>query len=328
MKLTERLLKLNGLGKTKENKVMLDRNDVLEKYIRPMQNKLRDHLVMLDNNMSVWTNNSSYELSRGCQCCREGTGICLFTGMKCNLDCSYCPQGSKFQRDSVWDHERALTDSWTDDIKLMIEDASDDKLRGISYSGGDPFLYLNKVEEMGNFVREKKPHCYQWIYTNGLLADRTSLTRVFNANIDEIRFHISASNFADTVMENMKIAREIFPRVTVEIPVTEKVRAWMIEKDGLKTLEKIGIEQLNLAELFYYPNDPRQDLSSDRYYPFTQFPFPTVISEVKSRIYTYEIIEEAIKKDVNILINDCSNERKVVQKIKRLSNPYFSFWTA
>lgn len=179
---------------------------------------------------------------------------------------------------------------------------------------------------MGNFVKEKKPNCYQWIYTNGVLADRTNLTKVFNANIDEIRFHISASNFADEVMDHLKIAREIFPSVTVEIPVTQKVKTWMIDKDGLRILEKIGIEQLNLAELFYYPNDPRQDFNSDRYYSFTQFPSPTVISEVKSRVYTYEIIEAAINKNINILINDCSNERKVVQTIKRLSNPYFFFW--
>ena len=316
---------------SKEAKEMLDRNDFLEKYVRPAQNRLKDHLVMLDNNMSVWTNNSSYELSKGCQCCREGTGICLYTGPKCDLDCSYCPQGDKFQRNSTLDHDRAFTISqstllWIDDTKLMVEDAPDDRLRGVSYSGGEPFLYLDKVVEMGNFVKEKKPNCYQWIYTNGVLADRTNLTKVFNAKIDEIRFHISASNFADKVMDHLKIARGIFPRVTVEIPVTQKVKEWMIDKDGLKILEKIGIEQLNLAELFYYPNDPRQDFNSDRYYPFTQFPFPTLISEIKSRVYTYEIIEAAINRNIDILINDCSNERKVVQMVKRLSNPYFFFW--
>ena len=330
LKLTKYLTKLKRPDNKKETKEILDRNGVLEKYIRPMQNRLKDHLVMLDNNMSVWTNNSSYELSKGCQCCGEGTGICLFPGMRCNLDCSYCPQGDKFQRNSALEHDRAFTIDpstllWIDDLKLMIEDASDDKVKGISYSGGEPFLYLNKVVEMGNFVKEKKPNCYQWIYTNGVLADRTNLTKVFNANIDEIRFHISASNFADKVMDHLKIAREIFPRVTVEIPATQKVKEWMIDKDGLKILEKIGIEQLNLGELFYHLNDQRQDFNSDRYYLFTQFPFPTRISEVKSRVYTYEIIEAAINRNINILINDCSNERKVVQMVKRLPNPYFFF---
>jgi pyruvate formate-lyase activating enzyme-like uncharacterized protein len=324
------LTKLKRPDNKKKAKVILDRNDLLEEYIRPMQNRLKDHLVMLDNQMSVWTNNSSYELSQGCQCCREGTAISLFPGMKCNLDCSYCPQGDKSQRNSSLNHDRAfvidpMTLLWIDDLKLMIKDASDNKLKGISYSGGEPFLYLNKVVEMGNFIKEKKPNCYQWLYTNGVLADRTNLTRVFNANIDEIRFHISASNFDDKVMDHLKIAREIFSRVTVEIPTTEKVREWMIDKDGLEILEKIGIEQLNLGELFYLPNDPRQDFSSDRFYPFTQFPFPTRISEVKSRVYTYEIIEAAINRNIDILINDCSNERKVVQMVKRLSNPYF-FW--
>lgn len=326
MKLLDYLKKPKRPDKTKETKVMLDRNDVLEKYVRPMQDRLKDHLVRLDNHMSVWTNNSSQELSRGCQSCREGTWLCIFVGPKCDLDCVYCPQGGKFQKDSMWDHDRAFSDWWIDDVKLIVEDAPDDKIKGISYSGGEPFLYLDKVVEMGSFVREKKPNCYQWIYTNGVLADRTNLTKVCNANIEEIRFHISASNFADKVMDHLKIAREIFPRVTIEIPVTQKVKTWMIDKDGLKILERIGVEQLNLAEIFYYPNDQRQDFNSDRYYPFTQFPFPPLISEVKSRVYTYDIIEAAINRNIDILINDCSLERRGVQMLRRSLNPYLSFW--
>lgn len=322
LKLIKHLTKAKKLDNIEKTQVILDRNDFLERYIRPMQNRLKEHIVTLDNHMSVWTNNSSYELSKGCQCCREGTWLCIFVGQKCNLDCSYCPQGNKIEKDSMWDHNRAFGNWWIDDIKLMVENAPDDKIEGISYSGGEPFLYLDKVVEMGNFVKEKKPNCYQWIYTNGILADRTNSTRVFNANIEEIRFHISASNFADKVMDHLKIAREIFRRVTVEIPVTQKAKRWMIEEDGLKILEKIGIEQLNLVELFHDPNDPNLDFKSDLYYSFTRFPLTPLVSEVKSRVYTYEIIEAAINRNIQILINDCSLERKVVQMFKRNLNPY------
>lgn len=326
MKLKEYFAKKKESDGAKGPDTMMERHDFLAKYIRPVQDRLRDDLVMLDNNMSVWTKNSSHEFSEGCRSCGEGTWLCIFVGPKCNLDCVYCPQGSKYQKDSAFDHARSFSSWWIDDTKLIVEGAPEDKIRGVSYSGGEPFLYLDKVVEMGNFVKEKKPKSYQWIYTNGVLADRDSMTRIYDAGIDEIRFHINATDFADRVMENMRTSRSIFPRVTVEIPVTEKVRTWLIDKGGLEILQRIGVEQLNLAELFYYTHDPRIELDPDRFYSFTQFPFPTLLAELESRVYTYQIIEAALNKNVDVLINDCSLERKLVQMLRRSLNPYLGFW--
>lgn len=295
---------------------VLDRMQFIDK-IKNRQNKLKGKLDFLNHDLSVITKCEGKELSQGCQSCKNGTWFCLYVGYKCNLDCWYCPQGNMQLKENKIDHPKAMQRLWMDDIKTSIDMVKPGTIKGVSYSGGEPFLYLDKIIDMASYITRNHPDIYQWCYTNGLLVTVNKLQILKDIGIKEIRFHIEASNFNKKVIEIIKEAVKIIDIVTIETPATPRLKKWLIDEKNIHMLEEIGLYQLNLSEIYYVGEYMYENVER---YIYTSMSRGQHVSPTYSRKTTYDIFDYVIENNVNIICNDCSHQSRDAQLITRELN--------
>jgi Uncharacterized conserved protein related to pyruvate formate-lyase activating enzyme len=290
------------------------------KGIEERINKLGDNIVRKDGGYTVYKPSSNVELSDGCKSCKEGKWWCLFMGNKCNLKCNFCPKPKTTNDMNSWTHPRSIVRYWIDDVKSYI-DLLGSKISGVSYSGGEPLLYVDKILEISSHVNESGHDIYQWVYTNGLLLTKDVLKKFSKSGIREVRIDLGAVNFDSSVMAMIPFVRDIVGRVTVEVPSMMNVREKLITEGKLLELEKLGVTQLNLAELVLMQDCNFREYGEGQ--DLYRYDFPNgdaSISPNDSRHFTFDIIEYAIANDVDMIINDCSNDAKHLHHIMRTTN--------
>ncbi len=259
------------------------------------------------------TNCGSQELSPGCQACKSGAWLCVFVGLRCNATCPFCPQPAAARTID----EGSLGSGWVDQLLATMK-AYGSVLKGVSMSGGEPFLYEDVVGRIVPFVREHLPGVYQWAYTNGTMANADSLRRFRDFGLDEIRFNLAASGFDSRILAQVAdSAVGIFPWVTVEVPVYETTYDHLIKREKLSDLDQMGVKQLNLGQLFAgTATSPVMKNLGDRFCS-SQGPQAITAAMVKYRNWTYDIFEYAYKMGLAIRINDCSEDAKKAQMLSR-----------
>lgn len=293
---------------------MLNMMDFLSKRIIPRQEELKRQLHMQDEGHSIWTKTpSKKEISKGCQSCKTGTWMCVYVGNKCNATCPYCTQGSREEKEKKNDQANATRYMLIDQLKSLIAEQST-IVTGISYSGGEPLMYLPKIREIAGYVSNNFPHIYQWMYTNGLLLTEDQLKQLRDVNVQEIRFHLGASDFSHDVIEKMKLASKYIKYINVETPAVQSAKEHLIEKGKLQLLADMGVNQINLSELYITGEFNKRFIGSAETYLYTS-PVLTVVSPTYSREITYDIMDYAIKRNIDMMINDCSNDAKYWQQV-------------
>ena len=322
---------------------ILSRMEFIEK-IYQRQKELKDSLEIHNDGFSVWTKTPSGKtLSKGCQACKAGKWLCLYVGKKCNIDCVYCAQGTKQEKMADPERPDLINDTYhIEDTKNMLNDPeaiwAGQNVGGIGYSGGEPFIYLDKVFNLANFMSTYHKHIYQWIYTNGLLVTEDKLKMLYDVGIKEIRFHIGATNFNEKVLENLKIATGVMDYVNIETPAGPKLKEFLIDKEWIYRLADMGVYQMNFGELSTVAvNEMKQFLMGHKraieyfqknrqVYVYDSFMDRSVLGRNLSQFYisptisretTYDIMKYVIDKKIDILINDCSQDAKHVQRLQR-----------
>ena len=322
---------------------ILSRIEFIEKIYK-RQEELKDSLEIHNNGLSVWTKTPSAKtLSKGCQACKAGKWLCLYVGKKCNIDCVYCAQGTKQEKMADPERPDLINDTYhIEDTKNMLNDPgaiwAGQNVGGIGYSGGEPFIYLDKVLNLANFVSTYHNHIYQWIYTNGLLVTEDKLKMLYDVGIKEIRFHIGATNFNKKVLDNLKMATGVMDYVNIETPAGPKLKEFLIDKEWICRLADMGVYQMNFGELSTVAvNEMKQFLMGHKraieyfqknrqVYVYDSFMDRSVLGRNLSQFYisptisretTYDIMKYVIDKKIDILINDCSQDAKHVQRLQR-----------
>jgi len=234
------------------------------------------------------------DLIPGCRLCMQHTFQCVHIGLRCNLSCTFCP----------WEHEVLADASPGADAAMRQEDmdafcarSQKARVRGVAFSGGEPLLYLDELEECSEILLDIDPDMHLWIYTNGVLATDAVLKRVRGFGIREIRFNLAATNFGQAVMQNLARARGVFEYLAVEIPAFPKQRKLLL--DSLEQLDAIGIDQLNLQELVVSPANVSR-LPDDTY------SVGGVTLLYGSRKLTYEVIRASMERGYRFTCVDCS----------------------
>ena len=178
-------------------------------------------------------------LSPGCLVCGAGSWSCLFINGLCNARCFYCPSEQTSRSEPT---TNGLVFAHPQDYLDYLERF---EFTGASISGGEPFLSFEKTLLFVSKIKRKfGSRMYVWLYTNGIAVTREKLERLRDADLDEIRFDISAHRYD---LENLGMATELIKTVTVEIPAIPE------DEDRLRTLlprlEEMGVKHLNLHDL-------------------------------------------------------------------------------
>jgi pyruvate formate-lyase activating enzyme-like uncharacterized protein len=244
-------------------------------------------------------------ISKGCQLCQQGKWLCIFITYRCNSSCHFC---SAPFRD---DHVHSAFGNKKEEILLYLLKTD---FRGISFSGGDPFLVFERLLEWFLYFKKNLPDYYFWVYTNGEDADRRKLEQLSSAGMDEIRFNIAASGYiSEKVWECIRIARSLFPFVSVEIPSIEKDS--LLLKTSLKFLEEVGVDYLNLHDYILSESDPAT-LSEPpgKFILNKTIHLKYALSSIEN---TQNILETASLYGYHFDINHCSMQQKELQMTLR-----------
>jgi hypothetical protein len=103
----------------------------------------------------------------------------------CNLDCfeSVCNKSSGILK------TRARSFFPLDDFKRLMDEIGPTLGRLDLFNYGDPFVHPQALE-MIEYVKQRHPHVYLYISTNGLLLDGQKNRRLIEAGLDEITFSV------------------------------------------------------------------------------------------------------------------------------------------
>lgn len=244
------------------------------------------------------------ELSPGCRACKAGTWDCVFTTMRCNLQCEFCysPQSLAldFSGSAFGSNPAQIADNY-----------SKTHITGISFSGGEPFLEPEKLLDRIAFFRERFPEKYIWIYTNGLRADVTSLRELGLLGVDEIRFNTAATGYTNPiVMQNMALAARFIPTVSIEVPAIPEHAQKLLS--SLEEWISCGVKFINLHELLYEPGTLSAAMPGTRLSVCLEDGHRTEVNP-NSRLVTLAVMEVVCKKKLSLSINDCSLQGKLRQ---------------
>lgn len=188
-------------------------------------------------------------LPSGCQYCIKGQKLVLFITGICPRNCTFCPvSDQKYQQDVVYANERKVADF--DDVakeaKLMSAE-------GAGITGGDPLVKFERTLEYIKKLKEqfgKEFHIH--LYTSLNLVDEQKLKQLFDAGLDEIRFHLELDD--EKLWKKLSLALEHDWDVGIEVPlVTGKKEELVKLTDFIEATNnqatKNKIKFLNLNEL-------------------------------------------------------------------------------
>ena len=269
-------------------------NWVSDPAARAAEGQRQDMLARLHDRVSYGFNDTKIDcrhLSPGCALCGQGLWSCLFINGRCNCRCFYCPTA---QEEIGLPTTNTLT---FPEPQPYLEYLQEFGFRGVSLSGGEPFLTFDLALE---FVRAIKKRfaggMYLWMYTNGTLTHADQFRQLRDAGLDEIRFDIGAVN---NDLRFAKAALGIIPAVTVEIPAVPEDKETI--KDRIREMAGMGIRHLNLHQMRLTPFN--LDQFTRRGYTFLHGLRATVL---ESELTALELLLFTLDEDLPLPVNYCS----------------------
>lgn len=278
------------------------------------------------------------ELSRGCQeACKGGGWICLFLSYECSFKCHFCTTNHSKSKDgdASWGTLDAKYKPTPENLKKLAAIDKGD-IKGISFSGGESFLQLDKtvrgepgIYEWLDAINEidwydgKRP--YVWMYTSGHYVTEANVQKLVDKGMDEIRFDLAATNYSEAILKKMEMVRGKVNKLSVEIPVL----GWQIHRllGSLKRLDEIGVDYINLHEL--QPAEGNAEYLVDS--GLIDYKMIYSIGKDKSclslgmwdfylpsLIDTYTVIRYIEDNNLNLIYNDCSGRNYKLQWISAL----------
>jgi len=145
--------------------------------------------------------------------CVEGKKLVLFVTGLCPRKCVYCPLSDKKK-----DKDVTYANEWpTKKDEEILEEAKLIGAEGAGFTGGDPLVTLDKTIHYIRLLKEnfgKKFHIH--LYTSLDIADEEKFKKLFDAGLDEIRFHLDIDD--KTLWPKILLAKKFDWDVGVEIP--------------------------------------------------------------------------------------------------------------
>ncbi|CAG0999808.1 hypothetical protein BURK2_02923 [Burkholderiales bacterium] len=272
-----------------------------------------------DGHTAILPGSKATGISNGCEACKVGKWYCLFIGSRCNLNCSFCVRGhdtAKLADDPMKGvGGKHLAHVVTDkDVLAELERSS--YLDGVSFSGGEPWMYLSRVTALSKEITRQFPKIYQWIYTNGTMVDWKRAEELHACGVQEIRFDAAASDFSPDVMKRMAVARKIFPIVTIETPVLPGSEEALLA--CLDLAAEIGIDYVNLHDIKLTKDLRMETPKPDE---ICSNPImPAIKSWTKSTESVYRVMKAAASRGYPMSIHDCTYPNVVNQQKKFATN--------
>ena len=182
---------------------------------------------------------------KGCKLCVTGDKSVLFVTGLCSQNCYYCSlSDNKKDKDSI------IINEWeTKNTNDIIQEIKLCNSKGAGITGGDPLLFIDKTVKLIKLLKRtfgKNFHLH--LYTPLKLVNIQRLTKLYEAGLDEIRFHPDVDN--PNIWGNINYALEYDWDVGVEIPsLPHKINETKKLIDFLKNkIQFLNINELELSD--------------------------------------------------------------------------------
>ena len=251
---------------------------------------------------------SDAQFSRGCRSCLTGRGLnAIRKTNRRNLQCPFCYNYGELDcqppiGEDMW--EIGGSKYRERDVELLL--SIYDRPSGVSYVYLEPFMEIEKYYGVIRRFREAGVH--QHLYTNGTLANEQNLRMLGEAGLNELRFNLGATNCADKVIENIRLAKRFIPSVGIETPMTpEFFDSFQRKKDAILAT---GLDFINCAELHLNPNNIANYAGEPMYMHRLGY-----ISPIWSRELTLKLMKQAAVEGWDIAVHDCCNHTKFARDL-------------
>ncbi len=180
-------------------------------------------------------------LPKGCLECIQGKKLVIFVTGICPRRCYFCPvSDEKFTKDDAYANERKI--NTTDDL---FKEADLMQAKGAGITGGDPLAKLERTTNYIKILKEKYGKEFHiHLYTSLNLVTKEALKKLYNAGLDEIRFHLDLDD--NKLWKNILLSKNFNWDIGVELPLVPGK-----EKEFKKIIDFIQdkVSFLNLNEL-------------------------------------------------------------------------------
>ncbi len=276
-------------------------------YIRVLETEFPE-ISIADNGDTVCLG----ELSPGCVCCKNGEWDCSFITPTCNLNCEFCISPLLL-------HSKMPISAFGKTVEEMIENYKKVNIKGISFSGGEPFLNVPEIRTRLEALKQELPDNYYWLYTNGTLVHQEHIDMFADLGINEIRYNTAATGYKnEKILRIMEYSAKKIEHVTVEIPVILKDKAFLLS--AIPDYASAGVKYLHLHELMKENNTPSQHLKNENFKAFIFKDGHSTEISLDSRFLVNDIIRKVIDSKTEINLNFCSTMNKLRQIRKRRNN--------
>ena len=248
--------------------------------------------------------------SINCESCVQGKTQGVHLTDYCNKSCFFCPQ----RRTPQTCFTRQLnyyTPTGENDrkiIKLMMSNNS----TGCGLTGGEPLVVLDKVIHYIRLLKDRLGNNF-WIhlYTNGDFLDRSTLSELRDAGLDEIRINAAAVNYN---LDKTALAREYIKKLLIEIPIIPKDEKPLTKM--MYELSKLRIDGINMHELAFNKDNLGQMRKYVAAYPSFKAPF-YLMNEAPvagSEELIFNLLELALTEQFSYGIHYCHYRARIIKQ--------------
>lgn len=202
-------------------------------------------------------------LPKGCTMCVTGEKSVLFVTGLCSQKCYYCSlSDNKKNKDAL------IINEWeTKEEKDILEEIRLCSSKGAGITGGDPLLVIDKTVNLIRLLKKKfgkKFHLH--LYTPLKLVSHERLSRLYEAGLDEIRFHPDIDSTKN--WQRIELATQYKWDVGVEIPAlphkvkqTRKLVDYLSGKIMFLNLNELELSDNNFQSFNGLGFRPKDDTS-------------------------------------------------------------------
>lgn len=243
------------------------------------------------------------KLAEGCRLCVKGQKTVLFITGICNNNCYYCPiSDTKRNHDVVYANEWKISN-----VKELLTEIKLCKSKGVGITGGDPLLKVDRCVSYIKLLKKKfgrKFHIHLYTPLKNVTSEK--LENLFNAGLDEIRFHPKFEKKKE--WKKIELALKFKWKVGVEIPAVPGK-----EKEIIELIKYINdkVDFLNLNEL---------EIADNKYSKLTEKGFKTK-DELSYGVLGSEKVAFLVSKYSKVPVHYCTCTLKdriqLMNRIKR-----------
>ncbi len=250
------------------------------------------------------------KLAEGCKLCVQGRKSVMYITGLCLRRCYYCPlSDDKRYKDVICINEEKIKDT-EKGIRTLLEEIKISKSKGVGITGGDPLLRLHRTVRYIRLFKKtfgKKFHIH--LYTSLNLISAKILKKLYEAGLDEIRFHLDLEN--KKLWPRLSMTKKYNWKVGVEIPAIPDKYERIIE---LVEFIKDKVDFLNINELEYSDTNS-QFLSQRKFYTKNFMSYAIKGSEKTAK----KVLRYIEKKNIKLNTHYCTAKLKdAVQLQKRI----------